>query len=85
MDQRHVEIPPKMPLDWLYSQKIRILAKNKSLDFSEKMKIAQNGSKMGRHGMACTSSDAELNSASDDVHAVPWGPQKIGFWEDAIF
>ena len=29
-------------------------AKNKSLDFSEKMKIAQNRSKMGRHGLACT-------------------------------
>ena len=26
----------------------------KSLDFSEKMKIAQNRSKMGRHGLACT-------------------------------
>ena len=54
----------------------------KSLDFSEKMKIAQNGSKMGRHGMACTSLDPEFNSASDDVHAVPSGPQKLGFLED---
>ena len=40
---------------------------------------------MGRHGMACTSSDPEFNSASDDVHAVPWGSQKLGFLEHFIF
>ena len=54
------------------------------MDFGEK-KNAQNGSKMGRHGMACTSSDPEFNSASDDVHAIPWGPQKLSFLEDCIF
>ena len=63
-----------MSLEWLYGQKLKIFAKKK--DFSEKMKIAQNGSKMGRHGMACTSSDPEFNSASNHVHASPWGPQK---------
>ena len=51
-----------------------------AMDFGEKMKIAQNGSNMGRHGMACTSSDPEFNSTSDDVHAVPWGPQKLSFF-----
>ena len=36
---------------------------------------------MGRHGVACTSSDPEFNSGSDDAHNVPWGPQKH-FLED---
>ena len=72
-----------MPLEWLYGQKTMILPKN-NLDFSENIKNAKDGSKMGRHEMLSTSSDPEFNSGSDVVLNVPWGPQKRCFLEDCI-
>ena len=76
-----------MLLEWLYGQKMKILAKKKKLDFSEKMKIAQNRSKIGRHGMAWGDLmiyDNFFFSASNHVHASPWGPQKLGFLEKNV-
>ena len=74
----------EMPLEWLYGQKIKIFAQKESLDFSEKIKIGKNRSKMGRHGLACTDLWQIFFSASNHVHNVPWGPQKWGFLEKNV-